>query len=430
MPAVVVVGTQWGDEGKGKITDLLASQAQLVVRYQGGNNAGHTVIAGGEVFKLHLIPSGILYPGTACLIGNGVVVDPAALLTEMDGLGARGISTANLTISDRAHVIMPYHRLLDELEEAERSASDKIGTTGRGIGPCYVDKVARTGIRVGDLVDPDTFAERLKAVLPLKNRLLKALYGHPGLDYEELIAEYAPLGKRLSAMAVDGSRLVADAVAKGKRILFEGAQGTLLDVDHGTYPFVTSSSATAGGVSPGSGMGPGLVDKVIGVAKAYSSRVGAGPFPTELHDDAGNLIRERGHEYGTTTGRPRRCGWFDSVITRYAVRVNGINGLALMSVDVLAGFPEVKICTAYRRGEELLTEFPSSIRVLNECTPVYETLPGWPEFGRVDRFEDLPDNARRYVTRVAELVGAPIAILSVGRDRSETMVLQPPFESR
>ncbi|HHW15021.1 MAG TPA: adenylosuccinate synthase [Firmicutes bacterium] len=426
MASVVVVGTQWGDEGKGKITDLLAAEADIVVRYAGGANAGHTVIVGEETFKLHQIPSGILFPGKICLAGNGVVLDPGGLLAEADGLAQRGISLEGLRISDRAQVVMPWHRLLDELEEAERRPEDKIGTTGKGIGPCYVDKVARLGIRVSDLIAPGALEARLDAVLPVKNRLLERVYGHPGFDRETILAEYRGYADRLRPFVVDGTALLEEALARGRKVLFEGAQGSLLDIDHGTYPFVTSSTVVAAGAASGAGVGPKGLDRVVGVVKAYTSRVGRGPFVTELADDTGALIRERGHEYGTTTGRPRRVGWFDAVAVRRAVRVNGIDLLAVMSLDVLGGLPLVRLCTAYRHRGRLIQDFPADLRVLEECEPVYEDLPGWPDgFSSAEKVEDLPENAQRYLQRLADLAGAPVGIVSTGRERHQTLVLTP-----
>src|SRR5690606_35966349 len=345
MPSVAIVGSQWGDEGKGKITDFLAEEADVVVRYQGGNNAGHTVVAGSDVFKLHLIPSGAIHPGKQCVLGNGVVIDPLVLVDELDRLRVRGVSEFTLHISERAHVIMPYHRVQDELEEAARGG-EKIGTTGRGIGPAYVDKVARNGIRMIDLIDPQRFRRRLESVLPLKNRILNGIYGHEGFTVEQIVEAYRKAAEVLRPLVQDTSVLVAEAIQQGKKVLFEGAQGTLLDIDHGTYPFVTSSSPTAGGIGPGVGISPRMIERILGVAKAYTTRVGTGPFPTELHDATGDWIRERGNEYGTTTGRPRRCGWFDAVVVRYAARVNGLTDLALTNVDTLAGLDEVKVCVA------------------------------------------------------------------------------------
>lgn len=431
MPAVVVVGTQWGDEGKGKVTDLVASEAEMVVRYMGGSNAGHTVIVDGQVFKLHLIPSGILSPGRVCLIGAGVVVDPAWLIKEADGLAERGISLEGLRISDRAHVVMPWHTLLDELEERERRPEDRIGTTGRGIGPCYVDKAARLGVRMGDLVDPDAFAARLDTILPAKNRLLQRVYDHPGFDRVAVLDQYLGYAERLRPFVADGTELVGRALREGRRVLFEGAQGALLDLDHGTYPFVTSSSTVAGGACTGAGVGPRDIDRVVGVTKAYTSRVGRGPFLTELTDATGDLIREKGHEYGTTTGRPRRVGWFDAVIVRHAVAVNGIDLLAVMSLDVLAGLPAVRLCTSYRHRGRTLTGFPADLRVLAECEPVYEELPGWEgDLSGCRSLEDLPGNARRYLERLSQLVGAPAGIVSLGRERHQALVLAPLWARR
>lgn len=431
MPSVVVVGTQWGDEGKGKVTDLLASEAQLVVRYAGGSNAGHTVITEGRMFKLHLIPSGILSPGTVCLIGNGVVLDPGGLLAEAAGLTEQGVDLSGLRVSDRAHVVMPWHTLLDELEERERRPEDKIGTTGRGIGPCYVDKVARVGVRVGDLVDPEALQARLDTVLPVKNRLLNKVYDHPGFDRDAVFAQFREYGERLAPFVVDGSHVVNQALLEGQKVLFEGAQGTLLDLDHGTYPYVTSTSTVSGGACAGAGLGPGRIDRVIGVAKAYTSRVGRGPFPTELDNEIGGLIREKGHEYGTTTGRPRRVGWFDAVIVRHAVRVNGIDLLAVMSLDVLAGLRTVKICTGYNHRGRLLADFPSDLRLLDECTPVYEELAGWEgDLSTCRSLGEVPENARRYLGRLMELVGAPAGLVSLGRERHQTLVLTPTWARR
>lgn len=429
MPSVVIVGTQWGDEGKGKVTDLLAAKADVVVRYQGGNNAGHTVTVGGEVFKLHLLPAGILNPRAICLLGNGVVIDPVVIFQELEDLRARGIQRGELLISPRAHVIMPYHRLLDQLEEEERGAGKRIGTTGRGIGPCYADKVARLGIRIADLLDRTTLYERLQQILPFKNAILEKVYGRPGFELEALVEEYAGYGRRLAPMVADISAYLYQAVREGRKVLFEGAQGTLLDVDHGTYPFVTSSSATAGGASVGGGIGPTLLDKVLGVAKAYTTRVGEGPFPTELRNEIGDRIRERGREYGTTTGRPRRCGWFDAVVVRYAARINGLSGLALMSLDVLSGLETVRICRAYRHRGRELPDLPADVRVLAECEPVYDELPGWGEFApTVKSMGELPVQAQRYIEHISALVGVPVVIVSVGPERHQTLVLEDPFQ--
>jgi len=430
MPSVAIVGSQWGDEGKGKITDFLAEEADVVVRYQGGNNAGHTVVVGDQVFKLHLIPSGAIHPGKRCVLGNGVVVDPKVLVDELRQLWERGVTQFSLYVSERAHVILPYHRVQDELEEASRG-DGKLATTGRGIGPAYVDKVARSGIRMIDFVDPQRFRQLLSAVVAQKNRLLGALYGHPGFDADEIFEEYAPLAEELRPLVTDTSVLVAEALAEGRNVLFEGAQGTLLDVDHGTYPFVTSSSPTAGGIASGVGISPRAIDRILGVAKAYTTRVGTGPFPTELTGATAERIRERGKEYGTTTGRPRRCGWFDAVVVRHAARVNGLTDLALTGIDTLGGFDEVKVCVAYRCGGRRLEHFPSSLQALDECEPVYETFEGWPEdLTGVERWEDLPAAARAYVEGIERLVGVPVSIVSIGRARSATLVREPLFPGK
>ncbi|MGI6101860.1 MAG: adenylosuccinate synthase [Bacillota bacterium] len=427
MSAVVVVGTQWGDEGKGKIIDLLSAQADMVVRYQGGNNAGHTVKVDDEEFKLHLIPSGILSDSTVCVIGNGVVVDPGVLISEMDSLADRGISTDRLQVSDKAHVIMPYHKALDKLQE-ESKGDRKIGTTGRGIGPCYTDKISRYGIRMADLVDSRSLSARLDLVLPYVNGLIEGVYGQTGFTKDQIVAEMAPQADRLRSFVTDTSVLVNDAIDAGQKVLFEGAQVTLLDVDHGTYPFVTSSSPTAGGACTGTGVGPTKISKVIGVAKAYTTRVGAGPFPTELNNEIGDWIREKGKEFGTTTGRPRRCGWLDAVVLRYSARVNGLTGLALMHLDTLSGLDQVQICTAYEVDGKRVENFPGDIQVLSQCRPVYETLEGWSgDLSKARSLEDLPENARKYIDRVSEIVGVPVCIVSVGGRRSETIITEEPF---
>jgi len=427
MPSVAVIGSQWGDEGKGKITDYLAEAADVVVRYQGGNNAGHTVMVGDQIFKLHLIPSGAIHPNKDCVIGNGVVVDPLVLVDEIDGLAARGIERLRLHISERAHVILSYHKLQDELEESQRGA-DKIGTTGRGIGPAYTDKVARCGIRMVDLVEPKLFRQRLAAVLPAKNRLLRSLYGHPGIEMDEILETYGPVGQRLREYVKDTSEFVTAALKAGRRVLFEGAQGTMLDVDHGTYPYVTSSNPTAGGIAAGAGVSPRAIDRILGVAKAYTTRVGTGPFPTELHDAIGDRIRERGKEYGTTTGRPRRCGWFDAVVVRYAARVNGLTDLALMSVDTLGGFDEVKVCVAYNYRGQRLESFPARQDVLEECEPIYESFAGWPEdLSAVRDWDGLPAEAKAYVEGIERAVGVPVAAVSIGRAREATILRRPLF---
>lgn len=422
MTVVALVGTQWGDEGKGKITDVLARQADVVVRYQGGNNAGHTVVVGEQTYKLHLIPSGILYEGTTCVIGNGVVVDPKVLCAEIDYLHQAGISTDNLYVSEKAHVIMPYHKELDRLEEAERIL--KIGTTGRGIGPCYVDKYMRMGVRMIDLKSKESLSRALDQVLPLKNRILQKVYAHPGFRKEEVLEEYWGYAQKIAPLLTDTSLLIHEAREKGESILLEGAQGTLLDIDHGTYPFVTSSNPTAGGAAPGVGIGPNQIDQVIGVVKAYTTRVGEGPFPAELKDATGDLIRERGREYGTTTGRPRRCGWFDAVMVRYAVRINGLTGIALTLLDVLDALENLKVCVAYDYRGQRLEHFPTDLSVLQECKPIYEELPGWQkDTTSITSFEELPAQAKEYLAFLEQQVGCPIQIVSVGPRRDQTMLL-------
>lgn len=422
MSTVVVIGAQWGDEGKGKVTDFLAERADMVVRYMGGNNAGHTVVVDDREFKLHLIPSGILYPEKMCIIGSGVVVDPAALIKELESLDKQGISTANLRISQRAHVIFPYHQKLDQLEE-ESKGNNKIGTTCRGIGPAYTDKSARVGIRVIDLLDTEDFPELLKANMESKNQVLTEVYGGKALDYSEVLDAYRGYAEALRKHVCDTSILVNDAVQQGKNIVFEGAQGTLLDLDHGTYPFVTSSHPTAAAACLGAGIGPTRIGRVIGVAKAYTTRVGEGPFPTELKDDTGALIRKQGGEYGTTTGRARRCGWFDGVVGRYAVRINGLDYLAITKLDVLSGLEKLRICTGYNYRGDVITEFPASLKALNECVPVYEDLPGWSEdITKARKLEDLPVQARKYLERISEVSGAPIGLIGVGSRRTQTIL--------
>ncbi len=428
MSTVVVIGAQWGDEGKGKVTDFLARNADMVVRYQGGNNAGHTVVTGGREYKLHLIPSGILYPEKLCLIGNGVVLDPEVFIGEVDGLSARGISTDNLKISPRAHVIMPYHRRLDACDEDRRGAN-KIGTTGRGIGPAYADKASRVGIRMADLVDPESLAERLKIALEEKNAILTRVYGAPAFDFEEVYSTYQKYGQRLAGFVEDVSILVNDAIRQGKNVLFEGAQGTLLDIDHGTYPYVTSSHPVAAAACLGSGVGPTKIGKVIGVAKAYITRVGEGPFPTELKDGTGEYLRRRGHEYGTTTGRPRRCGWFDAVIARYAARINGLDYLAITKLDVLTGLDRILVCTRYSINGETIAEFPATLKALSRCQPIYEELPGWTEdITAARKLKDLPVNAQNYLQRISRLSGVPLALVGVGPGRDQTLVIEELYD--
>ncbi|MCM3715959.1 adenylosuccinate synthase [Halalkalibacter oceani] len=427
MSSVVVVGTQWGDEGKGKITDYLSEKAEVVARYQGGNNAGHTIVFGGEKYKLHLIPSGIFYKDKRCVIGNGMVIDPKALIEELAYLHERNVDTSNLRISNRAHVILPYHLKLDIVEE-DRKGVNKIGTTKKGIGPAYMDKAARIGIRIADLLDKEVFEEKLERNLAEKNRMFEKYYEVEGFTKEEILEEYFEYGQQIEKYVCDTSVVLNDALDEGRRVLFEGAQGVMLDIDQGTYPFVTSSNPIAGGVTIGSGVGPSKINHVVGVSKAYTTRVGDGPFPTELHDEIGNQIREVGNEYGTTTGRPRRVGWFDSVVVRHARRVSGITDLSLNSIDVLTGIPTLKICTAYKYRGEIMEEFPASLKVLAECEPVYEELPGWDEdITGAKSLGELPVNARHYIERVSQLTGIPLTIFSVGPDRSQTNLVRGVF---
>ena len=431
MSSVVVVGTQWGDEGKGKITDFLSEKAEYVARYQGGDNAGHTIQFGGETYKLHLIPSGIFSPEKLCIIGNGVVVNPKSLVTELAYLHERNITTDNLRISDRAHVILPYHIELDRLQE-EAKGDKKIGTTIKGIGPAYMDKAARVGIRIADLLDREVFEERLRLNLEDKNRQFTKLYDVSPMNFEEILEEYYEYGQQIKQYVCDTSVLLNDALDNGKRVLFEGAQGVMLDIDQGTYPFVTSSNPLAGGVTIGSGVGPSKVTKVVGVCKAYTSRVGDGPFPTELFDEIGSRIREVGREYGTTTGRPRRVGWFDSIVMRHSKRVSGITNLCLNSIDVLTGLETVKICVSYRKpnGEEI-SHYPASLVELGQCEPVYEELPGWTkDITGCRTLNELPIEAQNYVRRVSELVGVKISTFSVGPDRNQTNILEDVWDSK
>jgi adenylosuccinate synthase len=426
---VVVVGTQWGDEGKGKIVDLLTRQARVVVRYQGGNNAGHTLVVDGAKFIFHLIPSGILHAGTQCLIGNGVVLDPEVLLMELDRLKERGLPVGpeNLRISERAQVIMPYHQRLDVAREEKKGAA-KIGTTGRGIGPCYEDKVGRRGIRMADLIDPDSLKAKLADVLPEKNFFLEKFLGAQPFTSEEILSRYVELGARLKPLVANVSVILDQAVKAGNKILFEGAQGTHLDIDHGTYPFVTSSSPIAGGAATGAGVGPGQLHQVLGIVKAYTTRVGGGPFPTECLDHIGDHLVECGVEFGSTTGRRRRCGWLDAVVLKDAARLNGLTGIAVTKLDVLTTLKTVKICVAYEQDGFQRQTMPGTLKELERCRPVYEELPGWQEDIRgVRRFADFPQATKNYLKRVEELTGAPLQIVSVGPDREETIVLENPF---
>ncbi len=420
--SLAVVGAQWGDEGKGKVIDYLASVADVVARFQGGNNAGHTVVYGANIFKLHHVPSGILNAGTLCLLGNGMVVDPLVLVEELAELQKRGIDTSNLRISGKAHLNMAYHKDLDEANE-KLLGEKKIGTTGRGIGPAYADKIMRRGIRAIDMTAYERFRERLAGILPLQNRFLKEIYDHAGYDLDELAELYRPALEKLGPMVADSSQLLVENLNGGKKVLFEGAQGALLDIDHGTYPYVTSSSTVAAAAATGNGIGPQHISQALGVIKAYTTRVGEGPFPTEDHTEAGDQLRERGNEYGTTTGRPRRCGWFDGVIARYAAMVNGLTGLAVTKLDVLSGMDEVNMAVSYRCGEEVINNFPLSIEELKECEPVYRSFPGWDEdISRARRLEDLPAAARNFLDAIEESVGIKIELVSVGPDRSQTII--------
>jgi adenylosuccinate synthase len=424
----VIVGTQWGDEGKGKIVDLLAGKAQIVVRFQGGNNAGHTMVVDGKQFISHLVPSGILQ-GKTCIIGNGLVVDPAVLIEELEYLEAKGVDVgpAKIKISERAHIIMSYHQAID-LAREEMKGDKKIGTTGRGIGPAYEDKATRRGVRFAELLDMETFEERVRALLDEKNFYLKNYFSAATLDPEPIIAECWRHAERLSPHITNVSIIINEHVAKGQNVLFEGAQGTHLDIDHGTYPYVTSSSTVAGNACCGAGIGPTSITDVIGIVKAYTTRVGAGPFPCELFDEIGAYIQEKGVEFGATTGRKRRCGWLDTVILRNAVRLNGLTGLAITKLDVLGGLEELKICTGYEYQGQLMTHFPVSLKVLAECQPVYEMLPGWTEdISDIRDFESLPGNTIAYLKRIEQLVETPVQIVSVGPGREETIILKNPF---
>ncbi len=421
MPGIALVGTQWGDEGKGKITHLMADQMDMVVRYSGGNNAGHTVIVGSETFKLHLLPAGILYSHIVPVIGPGVVVDPKVLLDEMDALEARGVATDRLVISGNAHVIMPYHREIDHLTE-RRLGKMKLGTTKRGIGPCYADKASRIGIRVQDLLDPKIFTAKLEVNLREKNLLLTKIYGRLPMKIDSIIEEYLGFADRLTPLIVDSVSVVHEALEDGKNVLFEGAQGTLLDLDHGTYPFVTSSNPIAGGLCTGAGVGPKAVDRIIGVTKAYITRVGEGPFPTEDRGSDGLEMVQRGKEFGATTGRQRRCGWFDAVIGRYSARLNSLTEIFLTKLDVLSAFDSIKICTAYQYNGQKFENFPPHQTIFHHAEPIYEEMPGWrSDIGGAREWDDLPENAQNYVRRLEQLVGAPITDISVGPEATEVV---------
>lgn len=426
MNTVVVVGTQWGDEGKGKITDYLAQKADVVVRYQGGNNAGHSVVIGDKKYALHLIPSGIFNPECKSVMANGMVINPKALFEEMEYLKNQGIEKFNLYISDRAQVIMPYHIALDGLNE-ESKGKNKIGTTKKGIGPAYADKANRVGIRIGELIDDEFFKEKLQEELENKNRYLKML-GHEGFSFDEIYNEYKVYADKIRPYVCDTSVLLNDEILANKKVLFEGAQGVMLCMDHGTYPFVTSSSPTAASVPLNTGIAPYMVQKAVGVTKAYSTRVGEGAFPTEINDEIANTIREVGHEYGVTTGRPRRIGWFDGVVVKHAKRVSGLTGLSIMLLDVLTGIKELKICKAYKLDGKEIDYVPGNIRLFERCEPVYETLPGWTEdITHVNSFEELPENAKNYIKAIERITGVKVAMFSVGPDRKQTIIIEDIF---
>lgn len=423
MSAFIVLGAQWGDEGKGKMTDYLAEDADVVVRFQGGNNAGHTVVVGDKEYKLHLIPSGILYDDKLNVIGNGVVLDPKVLFEEIDYLEGVGVKVTpeKLIISDRAQLIMPYHKVLDRLKEKARGKND-IGTTGKGIGPCYTDKFERCGIRVCDLMHPEVFAEKLKENIEMKNAYITKVLGGEALDYNEILNEYLEFGKRLKPFIEETSVKVYNDIKADKTVLFEGAQGMLLDIDYGTYPYVTSSNTTAGGVSNGVGIGPNMITNAVGITKAYTTRVGKGPFPTELLDETGEWIREKGHEYGVTTGRSRRCGWLDLVIVKTAVRVSGLTSLAVTKIDTLAGLDTLKVCVGYKFDGKVIDYFPASLEDLAKCEPVYEEFAGWgEEVANARSYDELPENAKKYLERIEEFTETKISIVSVGPKRDQTM---------
>lgn len=423
MKTVAVVGSQWGDEGKGKVIDFLATQADVVIRGQGGNNAGHTLVVDGKKFALRLIPSGILNPNTINVIGNGIVFDPKGFFEEIEMLESNGICTKNIKISDRAHIVFPYHKELDGLAEEARG-DNKIGTTKKGIGPCYMDKTERSGIRVCDLMNKEVFAKKLKLQIEAKNKIVTGVYEKEAMfDFDEVYNEFIVYAEKMKPYVDDTTVIVYDAIKAGKKVLFEGAQGTLLDLDLGTYPFVTSSHPISGGFAVGAGVGPNMIKDVVGIVKAYTTRVGEGPFVTELFDETGDRIRTQGHEFGTVTGRARRCGWFDTVIVKYAARVNGLTSISFMLLDVLTGFDKIKICTAYKMGDKIIDNFPASLEDLAKCEPVYEELDGWHEdITKVENFDDLPENAKKYIARIEELIDVNIDLVSVGPNRTQTII--------
>ena len=421
IKGLAVLGAQWGDEGKGKIVDYLASRAGTVARFQGGNNAGHTVVIGEESFKMHHLPVGILYPGVRCILGNGMVLNPEVLVEELEQLNERGVDTSALHISDRAHVIMPFHQALDAAEEGLRGEK-KIGTTGLGIGPAYADRSYRRGVRMADFINKDRFKARLEEVVPLQNTILKEVFGHSGFKEKEILEKFAPLAEKLAPMVTDTSSLLIEQLEKGEKVIFEGSQGTLLDLEHGTYPYVTSSSTTVGGIPAGLGIGPHFIKEVLGVVKAYTTRVGGGPFPTEDEGEAGNKLRDQGYEYGTTTGRPRRCGWFDGMVARYAARLNGFTGWAITKLDVLTGFETIKVATHYELEGRKIESFPPLLEDLDRCTPVYREMPGWEEdITGAREFNQLPPEAVNYLEALEDLTGVKIAMVSTGPEREQTI---------
>lgn len=427
MATSMVIGTQWGDEGKGKIVDYLAEQADVVVRSQGGNNAGHTVVVDDVAFALRLLPSGILYDNKINVVGTGTVIDPKVILAEIENLESQGKSAKTLQISNRAHVILTYHNRLDEAEEASKGALS-IGTTKNGIGPCYADKVNRIGIRICDLMNEEVFKEKLAYNVKIKNKILRDVYGVEPVDYYEILKDYLEYADRLRQYVTDTNYNVVSYIKDGKKVLFEGAQATMLDLDHGTYPFVTSSHPISGGASVGAGVGPNYLKNIVGVVKAYATRVGAGPFPSELLDETGDFLREAGHEFGTVTGRPRRCGWLDLAVVSYAADLNSLDYLAITRLDILDKLPEIKICVGYTLNGEPVKGFPADLQVLEQCKPVYETLPGWQtDISGIRHYEDLPEAARRYVERISEVTGVRLGIVSVGPNRKQTIVLQDVF---
>ncbi len=430
MSSIAVIGTQWGDEGKGRIVDLLSSQADMVVRFQGGNNAGHTVVKGNDKFKLHLIPSGILYPDVLCIIGDAVVLDPEVLIQEFDSLKKKGIKTDNLRISCKAHMVMPYHIVLDKAGE-HRLGKSSIGTTHKGIGPVYSDKAARSGIRTQDLQDLKIFKIKLEESLKFKNAVIEKIYGLKPLNAEEIFNKYKEYSKRINKYIIDTTFLINKYLDKNKKVLFEGAQGTMLDIDHGTYPYVTSSSVTSGGACIGSGVGPSRLDEILGIVKAYSTRVGSGPFTTEENGKIGDYLREKGQEYGTTTGRARRCGWLDVVVLRYSAMINSLDSMAVTKLDILSGLKKIKICTGYRHQGKIYTDLPCHQTVMHKCKPVYEELKGWEaDISQVKSFENLPEEARNYIKRIESLIKIPVSMISVGPERSQIIIRDQNLQRR